>query len=144
MFAAGLTNYDGLSSPVEDPQIATLKFYLKVWNASDPDIEFGFHEIPSRFCNEGELNIYGQNNTSHFYPQSTYTAPEVEIYATRLKCFENPIDLRIAGNFDSRAANNLMVVLEKCDNKTSGGTCKSQEEIDKWMAWKYILLAQNN
>ena len=47
------------------------------------------------------------------------------------------------GNFDSSAAANVMVVLEKCDNKTSPITCKSDDEIDAFLAFKYILLLHN-
>ena len=143
MFAAGVTNYDGEDFQIEDPQIATLKMYMKVWNASDPDVSFGFHEIPSRFCTKGELNIDGKNETSDFYPHSEVTRKDVETYAARLKCFEDPSKVNIAGNFDSQAAYNMMVVLEKCDNKTSNNSCKSPEAIDDWLTWKYILLVQN-
>ena len=64
-------------------------------------------------------------------------------YGRRLKCPENKSDLEVMGNFDSSAAANVMVVLEKCDNKTSTITCKSNAEIDAFLEFKYILLLQN-
>ena len=52
MIAAGFTDYDGSDNlQTEDPSIALLKFYKKVYNSSDPSVPFGFHEIPTRFCN---------------------------------------------------------------------------------------------
>ena len=68
---------------------------------------------------------------------------DLNLYGNRLKCPENKTDLEIMGNYDSSAAANVMVVLEKCDNKTSTITCKSNAEIDAFLEFKYILLLQN-
>ena len=68
---------------------------------------------------------------------------DLKLYGNRLKCPENKTDLVVMGNFDSSAAANVMVVLEKCDNKTSTITCKSNAEIDAFLEFKYILLLQN-
>ena len=68
---------------------------------------------------------------------------DLNLYGNRLKCPENKSDLVVVGNFDSSAAANVMVVLEKCDNKTSTITCKSNAEIDAFLKFKYILLLQN-
>ncbi len=39
-----------------------------------------------------------------------------------------------------------MVVFEKCDNskRPEGSKCKTEEEIEAWMAFKYILLFNND
>ena len=49
----------------------------------------------------------------------------------------------VMGNFDSSAAANVMVVLERCENKTSPITCKSDAEIEAFLDFKYILLLHN-
>ena len=60
-----------------------------------------------------------------------------------MKCPVNKSDISIMGNFDSSAASVVMVVLETCNNETSTVTCKSQDEIDEFLKFKYILFAQN-
>lgn len=47
------------------------------------------------------------------------------------------------GNYDTALAVNLMIVFEKCNNATSPVVCKSAEEIETWMEFKYISIAYN-
>ena len=63
-----------------------------------------------------------------------------------MKCLANQKDLRIAGNFDSPEASNIMMVIERCANSTDPGAplCKSDEEIDAFLSWKYIFFVQNS
>ena len=142
--AAGLVDYDGKSHKIEDESIATVKFYRKAYNSSDPDVVFGFEEIPSRYCEpDVDFNQLGNNTKSSFFPTSDVSKADIEAYGPRLKCLQNLNDTFIHGNFDSSAGSNIMVVLEKCDNSTSTVTCKSEEEITNKLTWKYILLLQN-
>ena len=60
-----------------------------------------------------------------------------------MKCPVNKSDISIMGNFDSSAVSVVMVVLETCNNETSTVTCKSQDEIDEYLKFKYIYFAQN-
>ena len=46
------------------------------------------------------------------------------------------------GNYKSHAANNIMVVFEKC-NQASGATCKDEADIKKWLEFKYIITVDN-
>ena len=47
--AAAVANFDNSSIPIEDPEIGTVKFYVKKWgDLSNPGINF--EEIPSRPC----------------------------------------------------------------------------------------------
>ena len=146
IFAAGLTAYDGKGDKIEDESLATLKLYHKVWNASDPNVSFDFHEVPSRFCTQEDMNLDGNNDTYGFFEHSSVTTQEVLNYAPRLKCFQDPSVVRLAGNFDSGAASNFMMVVETCRNETAkpkGFECKSPEEISKFLTSKYILMVQN-
>ena len=52
------------------------------------------------------------------------------------------------GNYKTQAANNIMVVFEKCDpsKKTKQGQpqkCKDETEIQKWLQFKYIITVDN-
>ena len=50
----------------------------------------------------------------------------------------------LRGNFDTSIGDNLMVVFEKCNpNNTLNITCKSKDEINKFMKGKYIVLLVN-
>mmetsp|Transcript_3956 Transcript_3956/g.4738 ORF Transcript_3956/g.4738 Transcript_3956/m.4738 type:complete len:225 (-) Transcript_3956:1540-2214(-) len=119
MISAGLVTYDGKSDRVEDPSIAQLKFYAKVYNSSDPSVSFGFREIPTRYCDPADFNQNGTNVDSLFYKTSQVSLSDIKVYGPRLKCPVDPNDVNVQGNFDSAAASNFMVVLEKCENATS-------------------------
>ena len=92
------------------------------------------------------MNIDGNNSTYGFFKHSSVTSQDVINYATRMKCFKDPSIVSLAGNFDSGAASNFMMVVETCNNETAkpkGIECKSSEEIQQFLTSKYILLAQN-
>ena len=48
--AAAVTSFDGSSRIEEDPDIGTIKFYLKYWSIDKTNVEFGFKELPSKLC----------------------------------------------------------------------------------------------
>ena len=68
--AAGVTTYDGTQGLIEDPEIGTVKFYLKYYNNPDFDEEFGFHELESEYCDPAvDFNDVENNNPeSGFFP----------------------------------------------------------------------------
>ena len=45
--------------------------------------------------------------------------------------------------FDSEFATNLMVVFERCDDEVRS-TCKTKEEVEEWMRFKYIVTYDND
>ena len=54
--------------------------------------------------------------------------------------------MRLKGNYDSSQVANLMVVFEKCDPQArakQGLKCKTDAEIDKWLALKYLFVLEN-
>ena len=69
----------------------------------------------------------------------------MENYGRRLRCLVDKEDLHLYGNFDTNAADNLMVVFETCDPQKLGFAqrCKSDEEIRTWMQEKFILVLTN-
>ena len=93
-----------------------IKFYKKVYNSTDPSIQFGFHEIPTRFCEYSDFNTGGNNTQSSFYPTNSVSISDLNDYTRRMKCPVNKSDISIMGNFDSSAASVVMVVLETCNN----------------------------
>ena len=48
--AAGVTTYNGNSGLIEDPEIGTVKFYLKYYGHPELGEGFGFHELKSDYC----------------------------------------------------------------------------------------------
>ena len=80
---------------------------------------------------------------SNFYQPSVINEKDVHIYKSRLLCLQKPQDIRLWGNYDTANTNNLMIVFEKCSNATSSVTCKSNEEILKWMKSKYLVTLVN-
>ena len=43
-------NYDGTTESVEDPEIGTMKFYIKYFSHPDFEDISGFHELESEYC----------------------------------------------------------------------------------------------
>ena len=62
-----------------------------------------------------------------------------------MRCIKNLDELKIWGDYDTNKASNLMVVFEKCDitKRPPGQKCKSETEIEEWMAFKYIVTLEN-
>ena len=52
-------------------------------------------------------------------------------------------EISIKGNYVTREGSTLMVVFEKCSERTSD-KCKTEEEIEAWLEFKYILVFENN
>ena len=121
---------------------------MKQWGKED-DVEF-LTELESRFCEESDLEgIDGnieqeQQGGTKFYPISPLAESQFNQYRRRFKCLVNPErDLSLFGNYNTEVAKNLMVVFDKCNNATSTITCKSPEEINKFLEFKYLLALFN-
>ena len=96
--------------------------------------------MQNSLCELGELNDFeGSKEDSHFFPTSSVSEYDVQTYGPKMKCIRE--DYQILGNFNTNMASNLMVVFEKCD--PTQRSCKSEEEIEKWMRFKYILILLN-
>jgi len=73
-----------------------------------------------------------------FYPLH-FKSESLADYIPTMQCIDEPYALY--GDFDTNIAHNLMVTFTKCDPEVR--TCKSKEEIDQWLDFKYILLLEN-
>ena len=140
--AAAFVKWDQVDTPLEDPSFGTLKFIAKTWGV--PGVDF-MVEIESHFCGEDELNdVEGSIKNSTFHPLSAQSKTHVDEYRRRFKCLSNPEqDLKLKGNYDAIEAKNLMIVFDRCNNATSAVTCKSEEEIQEFMKFKYIVAMWN-
>ena len=59
-------------------------------------------------------------------------------------CLSDSDKLEMWGNYNTAHAKNLMVVFDKCVTRTDeGALCKSEAEINKWMARRYIMTYVN-
>ena len=56
-----------------------------------------------------------------------------------MKCVDD--DINVYGDFNSNIASSLMVVFEAC--KPEERTCADQATIDKWLKFKYLIIAEN-
>ena len=114
---------------------------LKSWGI--PDTGF-LTELKTHYCTEDEINdIEGTKTNSTFYPISKLSSIDVKAYIGRFKCLDEPEKLVLRGNYDTQVASNLMVVFDKCNNVTTEGQCKSEEEIQAFMEYKYLMSIVN-
>ena len=145
-FAAGLIEWDGGGiNAIEDPAYGEIKFFVKSFGENAP-YDDTFHELKTHFCQKSEFNdVHGtRDDVSNFYRTSQNAIDDIGRHVNRLRCLDNPEDLQIWGNYDTGSAANILVVLDKCDPLNSAVTCKSEEEIQEWLRFKYILTTSNS
>ena len=112
--------------------------YKKVFTE---DIETYFTEIKTRPCKDSDLNdLDNSNSLSNFYPINKYSELNQQFYGLKLKCIDNE-ELSVYGNYDSGAAQNLMVVFERCD--PAKRVCKSETEFQNWLSYKFLITLEN-
>ena len=59
-----------------------------------------------------------------------------------MKCLEEG-QFDIIGNYNTDKANNIMIVFEKCNSEALGRACKTDDEINDWLRFKYIVALEN-
>ena len=67
----------------------------------------------------------------------------MDAYWKKLRCYDE--EIYVAGDYQSDRAVGLQISIVKCSNSTSEGSviCKSDEEIEKWLARKFIITLNN-
>ena len=115
--AAAVTNFDASGEDIEDPTIGTIKFVIKSWSPDYSGIRF--KELKQRPCTEADFDGRGD-----FWPlQSKFLG--YKVYYPKVKCIDEPY--HITGYYDADAAENLMVVFDRC-NPEERSDCKGEEE----------------
>ena len=80
--AAGVVSLKSGGSPesVEDPEIGTVKMYLKSWNMKE-DAGVQFEEISTSFCEKEDFNdIDDSNEESKFFPPTNNSVTQIDLY----------------------------------------------------------------
>ena len=127
--AAGIFGFE--ENFKEDPEVGTVKFYLKFWDTENQETHgaIQFKEVKTRPCQISDFNDpQGSNSESRFYASDYYTYERTKNFSHLFKCLDNDEELTTFGSYDTNVAANLMIVFEKCDESVS--TCKSKEEIE--------------
>ena len=139
-----MTAYDGVLDAIEDPAIGVVKFYLKQWGLNDePGITF--QEVTTRPCRKEDFNWgdgESSSETSKFFPINDVSKRDLSFYYRKMKCLDETQGTEIFGSYNTDKASNLMIVFEKCNRKKQT-YCKSDEEIDKWLEFKYLVALEN-
>ena len=146
--AAAITAYDGSTEDITDPEIGEIKFYLKQWDVDDPSFIVNFEELEHKICKPEDFNYQSsEKSASKFYPVRKQSKTDLKAYGPgKMRCIKDLDQLKMWGDFDNNKGSNLMIVFEKCDiskRRLLGLTCKSETEIEQWMAFKYIVTLQN-
>lgn len=139
--SAAITAFDGSSEIIEDPEIGKLEFYIKHWGDTIYGPTFDFYRLPTKICEpERDFNdLEGTNKDADFYPVHKVSENDLNIYGPKMKCITETYNLQ--GNYNTELAANLMVVFEICDSTKR--ICKTREEIDEWLRFKYIITLTN-
>ena len=80
---------------------------------------------------------------SRFYPAHLRSEWSLGAYWKKLRCYDD--EIYVAGDYQSDRAAGLQISIDKCDNSTDEGSvvCKSDEEIQKYLARKFLLTLNN-
>ena len=141
--AAAITEYDRDPNPIEDPEVGTLKMYLKKWDVYDEENGgVTFEEVVLRPCQESDFDLGGGAPNSLFYDTNPSSMQDLVNHWRKLKCIQDPQQLTLFGNYDTEQAANLMIVFELCNPKLR--KCKTEDQIREWLQRKYIVTLQNN
>ena len=140
-FAAALTAYDGSSEDITDLSVGRMKFVTKNWDSEDPKMET-FADLESEPCDQEKL-LNGGTNGSEYFKLDESTANDSRVYAPKMLCPVNLQKDKLQGNYNTQKAKNIMIVFEKCDSSWKDVTCKSEEDMKKWMTGKYFVVLSN-
>ena len=70
----------GTARSIEDPEVGTVKMYLKSWNMKE-DSGVQFEEVSTSFCEKEEFNdIDGSNKESKFFPPTSDSVTQIDLY----------------------------------------------------------------
>ena len=90
--AASIISLDRTEGTVEDPTIATLKFYVKKWDSLDEEESNGsaiFTPVKTKACTTDNFNnVEGTNNESNFFALHPTSEVDLNIYGDHMKCID--------------------------------------------------------
>jgi len=155
----GLTAYDDVTEPIDDPDYGEIKAYHYVWNSTF----FGNDPIETRPCTLDDFDFSrGVDDLDHsdrrmlrkkkvferemngdnaaFFPSSERATNFTKSYYKKMQCIESPISLM--GDWDSFEAKTIIFSLERCNQKLRS-TCKSPRQVREWLKDKFIILSYN-
>lgn len=147
MIAANI--FDNLSvSTLNDPSIGSIGFVLTNIT-TDPNFEgnrVNRTPLQTRPCTQSDFAYTDEeSNTSWFYKIREKDREVLTKHGEMLLCLQNPEELKIYGNYDTRVWQNLQVAFRPCKNETESGlVCKSKEEINRWQLSKHITMLINH
>lgn len=128
--AAAVTSYDGNLESIEDERYGTVKFFLKTWESS---YEINFRELKQRPCSSKDYDEV-------FYPMHARSVGQANFLLHKMKCIDEAYEL--FGDYHADAASNVQAVFVRCD-PSKQTTCASEQEIEDWLKFKYIVTIEN-
>ena len=146
-----LTAYDDEQESIEDPDYGRLVAKYQHWGGTDVPTETA-EEVPTYPCTTEQLGLHPNGTLSgepgQFYPVRPDSEEDVTYRFRKLRCFREE-RLVVHGDYNSARTRNLVLALELCDQekRTKEGDprrCKSDEEINRWLRGKYLVLYHNS
>ena len=148
--AFGLSAYDDSSEFIEDPDYVTLVLQYREWGLIEQRIrEYNGPRVHR--CRPEEIGIDYYNTKDpeerekmtkpSFFRPDPSTEHWIEVYSQKLWCTDS--DPIVMGNYYTQKARTMVITLNKCDPKERS-TCKSDDEIERYLRDKYIIVLENN
>lgn len=136
--AVALSGFDTEQENILTPEIGSFSFQYSKWYFNDNGVlEYETHELETHRCSDEELGLTGSH--SEFKPIRESNRAYVSLYRRKFVCV-NRHDLEIYGDFDSKKAQQLRILLNRC---IGHDYCKSVDEINAYLKGKYVLLLKN-
>ena len=99
--------------------------------------------MTTHICTSEELGLTDSKSENvsngHFFPIHEKSVEVIKLYKKKLLCIDKE-ESTLFGDYNSLAARTITVQLKKCHGKVY---CKSDEEINKFIRDKYLLMLNN-
>ena len=145
--AFGLTAYDGSTEIIEDEDYAIVIPTMHSWGWNEEGTEV-YDDLSKHLCRRDEIGLdYYSAGEGSGYPEPKFFKPDqynlawFETYYHKMWCLDDSVEIK--GNYETVKAQTLGIAVVLCDPEKRS-TCKSRQEIGKWLQGKYLITIENN
>ena len=138
--AAAFSAYDSEKEWALDHRYGSLHINERSWGQNPDGTYFSTRTaLKGHNCTRENLGLEGDPKNFQFFTPHSSAKSFVELYQKKFRCVD-PDEMYIYGDFTTNEARLINVQLKKCRGHAY---CKSDDEIKKYFATKYILILAN-
>lgn len=133
-----LTFAFGISKLNED--LGTMKAFYESWDPTGKTD--GIVPVLTRNCTAEDFGINVNKTNAGFSKPFEEDYPIRQRIMSSMRCIDKDEKLSIKGDWDTATSKVLLLLFERCDNKTRA-TCKSDDELKSFLKRKNFIFSYN-